>query len=524
MFSTILSGTIYGIKSYLVHVEVDLSSGLPCFVMVGRLGAEVKESGERVRIALKNTGIAIPPMHISVNLSPADLRKEGTGFDLAIAVGVLIAMERLPRHCADGMLILGELGLDGEVKPVRGVLPAAMCAALQGVGRCLVPKENVREAAAAVGMKAVGVSCLRQVMDYLKCPPESRDAMLPPEALDQKKLFYKKTDKEKKTGRGDFSEIVGQESVKRAALIAAAGFHHMLITGPPGAGKTMIAKCMPSILPPLSLEESLEITSIYSVSGNLPAGSSLLAERPFLSPHHTVSPQALSGGGKVPRPGVISLAHRGVLFLDELPEFKRQTLDLLRQPLEERKIQIARTGGSFTYPADVMLVGAMNPCPCGYYPDRNKCRCTPSEIHHYLSHISGPILDRIDLCANAFRIEIRQLQAKKKSESSKDMREKVMRARKQQEIRYKGTGYRFNSELAPGDMDRYCHLEKEEMEMLEKIFGTFALSARAYHKLLKVARTIADLEANDSIMKKHLMEAVCYQTGDHLGRHLDGNG
>lgn len=524
MFSTILSGTVYGIKSYLVHVEVDLSSGLPCFVMVGRLGGEVKESGERVRIALKNTGISIPPMHISVNLSPADLRKEGTGFDLAIAVGVLIAMERLPCHCADGLLILGELGLNGEIKPVKGVLPTAICAARQGVGRCLVPKENVREAAAAEGMKAVGISCLGQVMDYLRCPPKSRDVMLPPEEIDQKKLLYNEADKKKKTGKGEFSEIVGQESVKRAALIAAAGFHHMLITGPPGAGKTMIAKCMPSILPPLSLEESLEITSIYSISGNLPAGSSLLAERPFLSPHHTVSPQALSGGGRIPRPGVISLAHRGILFLDELPEFKRQTLDLLRQPLEERKIQIARTGGSFTYPADVMLVGAMNPCPCGYYPDRNKCRCTPAEIHHYLSRISGPILDRIDLCANASRIEIRQLQSKKKGESSKDMRQKVMKARKQQKIRYQGTGYRFNSELAAGDLDRYCHLEREEMEMLEKMFGTLALSARAYHKLLKVARTIADLEASECIMKKHLMEAVCFRTGDNLGRQWDGNG
>lgn len=521
MFSTILSGTIYGIKSYLIHVEVDLSSGLPCFVMVGRLGAEVKESGERVRIALKNTGISIPPMHISVNLSPADLRKEGTGFDLAIAVGVLIAMERLPCHCADGLLILGELGLNGEVKPVRGVLPVALCAVQAGVRRCLVPKENVREAAAAAGMKAVGITCLGQVMDYLRCETEERDDVLSPEELNQEELFRGR--KAKTKDQGDFSEIVGQEGVKRAALIAAAGFHHMLITGPPGAGKTMIAKCIPSILPPLSLEESLEITSIYSISGNLPAGSSLLAERPFLSPHHTISPQALSGGGKIPRPGVISLAHRGVLFLDELPEFKRQTLDLLRQPLQEREIQIARMGGSFVYPADVMLIGAMNPCPCGYYPDRNKCRCTPSEIHHYLSHISGPILDRIDLCANASRIGLRQLQSGKKGESSRNMREKVMRARKQQEIRYRGSSYRFNSELTAGDLDRYCHLEKEEMQMLEKMFGTFALSVRAYHKLLKVARTIADLEESGRIMKKHLMEAVCYQTGDHLWRQSDEN-
>ncbi|MBD5546581.1 MAG: YifB family Mg chelatase-like AAA ATPase [Lachnospiraceae bacterium] len=518
MFSTILSGTIYGIESHLVHVEVDLSSGLPCFVMVGSLGGEVKESGERVRIALKNTGITIPPMHISVNLSPADLRKEGAGFDLSIAVGVLIAMEKLPSDCADNLLILGELGLDGEVKPVRGVLPVALGAVREGIKRCLVPKENVKEAAAAAGMKAVGISDLRQVIDYLKCPEKEREAMLPTEEIFQEAMFCDDGDDIEKKHRGDFSEIVGQEGVKRAALIAAAGFHHMLIMGPPGSGKTMIAKRIPTILPPLSLEESLEISSIYSISGNLPAGSGLLTRRPFLSPHHTISPQALSGGGKIPKPGIVSLAHRGVLFLDELPEFKRQTLDLLRQPLEDREIQIARTGGSFTYPADVMLVGAMNPCPCGYYPDMNKCRCTPFEVHHYLSHISGPILDRIDLCVEAHKVEISQLQSAQRGESSESMRKKVMMARKRQEMRYRESRYRFNSELAVGDLEKYCHLEKEEMGTIEKLFGTLELSARAYHKLLKVARTIADLEQSEQILKEHLMEAVCYQTGNRIGR------
>lgn len=504
MYSTITSGAVCGCCGYLVQVEADISNGLPCFVMVGRLGGEVKESAERVRIALKNAGIALPPRHIAVNLSPADVKKTGTSFDLPVAVAVLLSLGAIPREQAHKTLFLGELGLNGEVRPVNGVLPIVKEAWKQGMNRCLVPRQNEREAGIIAGMKVVGVSSLLQVMEYLRKDGEKQDLFLPP--------FHPLTEnaqtlEEEKSP--DFSEVAGQENIKRTAVIAAAGFHNMLLMGPPGSGKTMIAKRMPYILPELSEEEGLEVSSLYSLAGKLDREHPLMRRRPFMAPHHTATPQALTGGGTVPSPGMISLAHRGVLFLDELPEFKRQTLDSLRQPLEEKQVRIGRSSGVYTYPADFMLVGAMNPCPCGYYPDRNRCRCTPGEIHRYLSHVSGPILDRMDICLKVPAVEIEQLQSRRNGLSTGEMRKQVMEARKRQKQRYAGTAFRFNGDLGAGDMERYCPLGEKERAMLERMFHTLRLSARAYHRLLKVARTIADVEGKEEIGREHLAQAAC---------------
>uniref|UniRef100_UPI0040559E16 YifB family Mg chelatase-like AAA ATPase n=1 Tax=Acetatifactor sp. TaxID=1872090 RepID=UPI0040559E16 len=507
MYSTITSGALLGVHAYLVGVEVDIAAGLPGFRMVGSLSGEVRESKERVQVALKNVGLDIPPTHITVNLSPADCRKEGTAFDLPIAVGMLQAMGFFPKEATEKRLFLGELGLNGEIRKIRGVLPIVQEAARNGIRECIVPAENAPEGAIIPDIAVRGVSEIGELLRFLQESPNQQEKILPRFSLNVEKVF---TDKQSEYIY-DFSEVSGQDAARRAAEIATAGFHNLLLVGPPGAGKSMIAKRIPGIMPPLTLEESLEVTAVYSVAGCLEEKEPLVTKRPFQSPHHTISLSSLSGGGFSPKPGIISLSHRGVLFLDELPEFPRAILDSMRQPLEEKQIHIARVNGNVTYPADFMLVCAMNPCPCGYYPDLNRCRCTQTQVKKYLGKISGPVLDRIDLCVELQPVQISNLHSAKKGEGSGDIRARVMKARQIQEKRFRGTDKMFNGDMDAKDIQKYCYLGEEEKKYMEQLYCSLKLSARAYHRILKVARTIADLSGAEQIEMEHLLEAACYR-------------
>ncbi len=518
MISTIIAGGLHGVEACLVEVEVDISTGLPGFCMVGSLGGEVKEARERVQVALKNTGIELPPRKITVNLAPANIRKEGTAYDLPIAVGVMTSSGYLTAAHAEGTLFLGELGLDGEIKGVRGVLPIVREAARQGLHTCIVPAENALEGAMIPGVKVRGAERFGQVLRFLKAEEKEKDLILPATEVDGEEYLRIRGEMDGL----DFAEVCGQEGAKRAAEIAAAGFHSLLMIGPPGTGKSMIAKRIPGILPPLSMEESLEVSSIYSVAGKLTGQVPLIVSRPFQNPHHSISQAALTGGTSLARPGVISLAHRGVLFLDELPEFDRTVLDSLRQPLEDRKIHLARVHSNVTYPADFMLVCAMNPCPCGYFPDRNRCSCSESQVRRYLGRVSGPILDRIDLCVEILPLNISKY-AGGGGESSADIRSRVLAARMRQEERFKQSHYRFNAEIREKDMERYCPLGEKQRRLMERAYDAMGLSARGYHRTLRVARTIADLAGEEQILEEHLMEALSFRMADkaYWGRRED---
>lgn len=510
MFCKILSGGIVGVSACFVWVEVDMDRGLPCFSMVGSLGSEVRESRERVSVALKNAGFAMPPARVTVNLAPADVRKDGTAFDLPIAIGILQAMSYFSGKAAENILFLGELGLNGELKKVHGVLPIVQAAAAAGVNQCIVPAANVGEGAVIPGIVVRGADSISQVLEFLRqSKEEERDRILPRTMADAGELL------QTVGGCGeDFAQVSGQEMAKRAAEIAAAGFHNLLMTGPPGAGKSMIARRIPGILPPLTVKESLEVTGIYSVAGLLEDGQALVTNRPFQNPHHTVSRAALIGGQVQPKPGLVSLSHRGILFMDELPEFGKKVIDSMRQPLEEHRVRIARTGGNVTYPADFMLVCAMNPCPCGYFPDRNRCKCSEAQILRYKSKVSGPIVDRIDLWVELRAVELSRLQGAEEEESTSLIRGRVERARVRQQERFAQTGYRFNADIRAEDMERFCPLGVGERRVMEQIYQNLQLGARAYHRVLKVARTIADLAGEERIREEHLLEASAYRPGE----------
>lgn len=506
MLAKTFGAAVQGVDATVVSIEVNASRGVK-FFMVGLPDSAVKESHERVMAALQVKGYRVPVMQYVVNLAPADLRKEGSGYDLPIAIGILASTGNIRLDHLHRYMMVGELGLDGKLQPVRGALPMAIEARKQGYTGLILPTPNAREAAVVNNLHVYGVDDITDVVDFLNGKKE-----LTPTEVDTRAEFYKNQEE----FPFDFSEVKGQETVRRALEVAAAGGHNLIMIGAPGSGKSMMAKRLPSILPPLSLAESLETTKIHSVAGKLSRGVSLIATRPFRSPHHTISQVAMVGGGGNPQPGEISLAHNGVLFLDELPEFSRQTLEVLRQPLEDRLITISRAKYTLDYPASCMLVASMNPCPCGFYnhPTR-KCVCHPGQVQRYLNKISGPLLDRIDIQVEIVPVPFEKMSSAQPAEESKVIRERVMRARAIQEQRYKEEkGIHCNAQMTSRLLHRYAALSEKDLSILKSAMERFHLSARAYDRILKVARTIADLAASEQILAPHLAEAISYRNLD----------